>query len=648
MCGICGIAARRESVPDARLLAQMCQTIAHRGPDDQGIWLGNGIGLGIRRLSIIDVAGGHQPIHNQDETAWIVFNGEIYNFPELRQRLSERGHHFYTRTDTEVVVHAYDEWGEGFVERLNGMFAFAIWDTRTKTLLLARDRLGIKPLYYAVTADGLAFGSELKALLAIPWLARDVDVTALDDYLALEYVPSPRSIIRGVRKLEPGHTLTWHQSSGSVRTRQYWDVDLTAGEGGPDGIPLDQRVDALRAVLQECVRKELISDVPLGVFLSGGIDSSTVAAMMSRLVPGQVNSFSIGFSDPSFDESAYARQVAAHLQTNHRELILEPGMMTELVPLITQKLDEPLADASIVPTFLLARFAREHVTVALGGDGGDELFGGYPTLLAHRFAAAYQRMPAPIRNRLLPALVERLPVSLNNISVDFMLKRFVDGARYPLGERHVRWLGAFTSEQREHLLLPDVRQTLERSADEDLVAQHLTRRQLADPLNQILYLDMKMYLENDILVKVDRASMMTSLEARVPLLNVDLVEHVARLPVSLKLRGRQSKYLLKQAMRGVLPDAILARGKKGFGIPVAKWFRGPLKDLVTTTLAPDKLRREGFFDPAYVRTLLDEHLRGRRDHRKQLWTLFIFERWYERYAAPSVTTSEPVAAGTTP
>ena len=626
------------------MLDRMCRSIAHRGPDDQGIWLEGAVGLGVRRLSIIDVAGGHQPIHNQDESEWIVFNGEIYNFPQLRERLNARGHRFYTRTDTEVVIHAYDEWGERCVEELNGMFGFAIWDSRRQTLFLARDRLGIKPLYYAITPDVLAFASELKAILTIPGMRREVDLAALDDYLALEYVPSPRSIIRGIRKLPPGHTLSWRMDNGDGQLRQYWDVDLGASEREPDTVPLAQRAEELRAVLLESVRKELISDVPLGVFLSGGIDSSTVAAMMTRLTPGHVNSFSIGFSDPSFDESAHARQVAQHLGTNHRELILEPSMLTDLVPSVTENLDEPLADASIIPTYLLSRFARQHVTVALGGDGGDELFGGYPTLLAHRLARYYQRLPGVVRDRLLSPLIERLPVSMANISLDFKLKRFVDGAGYPIGERHVRWLGSFSSEERAGLLDPQLQASLEQSDRHDLVAEHLARHRLQDPLNRVLYLDMKMYLENDILAKVDRASMMASLEARVPLLNVDLVEHVARLPVSLKLRGQRSKYILKHALRGVLPDATLARGKKGFGMPVARWIRGPLKDLVLTTLAPDKLRREGFFRPTYVKTLLDDHLSGRRDNRKQLWTLFIFERWYERYAAQRPASAEPVVA----
>ncbi|TMG16911.1 MAG: asparagine synthase (glutamine-hydrolyzing) [Chloroflexi bacterium] len=644
MCGICGLAVRSGPAPDLQLLTRMCDTLVHRGPDDQGILLRDGVGLGVRRLAIIDPVGGHQPIHNEGKTTWIVFNGEIYNFPELRERLQDTGHRFYTHTDTEVIVHAYDEWGEGCVERLNGVFAFAIWDSRRGRLFLARDRLGVKPLYYALTPERLAFASELKALLSIPGLRRAVDLAALDDYLALEYVPSPRCIIAGIQKLPPGHTLTWDQVGGVACPRRYWDVDLTAGEQQPDRTPVAQHAEELRSVLLECVRKELIADVPLGVFLSGGIDSSTVTAMMTRLLPGKVHSFSIGFTDRSFDESGYAREVAAHLGTNHHEMIFETSMLTDLVPTVTQMMDEPLADASIVPTYLLSRFARESVTVALGGDGGDELFAGYPTLLAHRLAAYYQRMPAVMRDRLVPALVGRLPVSMDNISLDFKLKRFVDGAGYSVGERHARWLGSFTREQRAELLSPEVKAALDDSQPTDLVAEHLARHRFVDPLNSVLYLDMKMYLENDILVKLDRASMMASLEARVPLLNVDLVEHVARLPISLKLRGRESKFLLKRALHDVLPDRILGRGKKGFGMPVAKWLRGPLREMALAALSPEKIEREGFFQPAYVQRLLEEHLSGRKDNRKPLWTLLVFERWYDTYVAASPPVARPAFA----
>jgi asparagine synthase (glutamine-hydrolysing) len=635
MCGICGVAfTRGGQLPSPALLDRMCAVMTHRGPDDQGIVVRDGVGLAMRRLEIIDPAGGHQPIHNEDETIWIVFNGEIYNYPELATDLKRRGHRSYTRCDTEVVVHAYEEWGTGCVERLNGMFAFAIWDTRTQTVLLARDRMGIKPLYYAIADGRLSFASELKSLLVDPAIPRRIDLDALAQYLWLEYVPSPRSIFQGIQKLPPGHTLTWERWSGHHRLASYWDIDLSQSERPATGKSLDDHAAELRAVMKDSVRRELISDVPLGVFLSGGIDSSAVTAMMAELTPGNVNSFSIGFTDSSFDESTYARRVAKHLGTNHHELLLEPEMLSDLVPELTEQLDEPFGDASIVPTYLLSQFTRRHVKVALGGDGGDELFGGYPTLKAHRVAALYNRLPHVLGQGVIPAVVARLPVSLDNFSLDFMAKRFVGSTGYSLAERHLRWLGSFPPEQAP-LLSREVRAELEPEPVMQLANAYLRSQTLHDPLNQVMYLDMKLYLEGDILVKLDRASMMASLEARVPLLNVQLVEHMARIPRSLKLHGLQSKFLLKRALRGTLPAEILTRRKKGFGIPVARWVRGPLKEQFLSALAPSRISAEGLLDPSAVHALLQDHLAGRRDNRKPLWTLFMFERWYENHVSRS-------------
>jgi asparagine synthase (glutamine-hydrolysing) len=617
----------------------MSSTMVHRGPDDEGFVVRDTVGLAMRRLEIIDPPGGHQPIHNEDETIWIVFNGEIYNFPDLAGDLEARGHRFYTRTDTEVVVHAYEEWGEACVDRLNGMFGFALWDGKTRRLFLARDRMGIKPLYYAAVGRRFWFGSELKALLADPEVPRDIDLQALSDYLMLEFVPSPRSIFRHVRKVPPGHVLTWDQESGEHRLRRYWDVDLTPSEQPAARKSLDEHAEELRAVLLRSVQRELISDVPLGVFLSGGIDSSSVAAMMAQLTPGNVSSFSIGFNDPSFDESAHARRVAGHLGTNHHEQVLEPHMISDLVPSITERLDEPLADASIIPTYLLSRFTRGHVKVALGGDGGDELFAGYPTLQAHRLARYYELLPQPLHRYLVAPLVNRLPVSRDNVSFDFRAKRFVAGMGLPPAGRHITWTGSFPAAAQQELLSREVSGELADSDEPDIVATHLQNSGVRDPLNQILYLDMKLYLEGDILVKADRASMMASLEARVPLLNSEFVEHVTKLPISLKLHGLRSKYVFKHAMKDLLPADILQRRKKGFGIPVGKWVRGPLKELFLSTLAADRVGREGFFDPRAVQLLMDEHLAGRRDNRKQLWTLFMFERWYETYGSSSASVT---------
>ena len=628
MCGICGVAGGDPS-ESKDLVGRMCDSMVHRGPDDEGGIQLDGVTLGSRRLSIIDLQGGHQPIHNEDSTVWVIQNGEIYNHLELRQLLEAAGHEFTTESDTEVLAHGYEEWGESFVERLNGMFAFAILDRRRKRVLLARDRMGIKPLHYAVDGKRLVFASELKSLLCDPALRRDIDPVALDEYLALEFVPSPRSIVRGISKLPPAHTLEWWLGSGIHRLHRYWSPMLEE-ENGSRGRSLDEECEQLRAVLRESVRKELISDVPLGVFLSGGIDSSAVTAMMSQLGT-DVKSFSVGFAERSFDESRYARQVARHLGTDHHEITLEPSMLLDLIPKLPTLLDEPLGDASIIPTYLLSAFTRRHVKVALGGDGGDELFAGYPTVQAHRLAGYYNRAPRLLRKGLIEPVVGRLPVSRANLSFDFRAKRFVSGAAHPVHERHRRWMGSFTAEERTALLSSEVRDRL--AAGGHVKLAELDGAELRDPINQVLLMDMRLYLENDILVKLDRASMMASLEGRVPLLNNDFVEYATRLPLAMKLRGLRSKFLFKRALRGLLPDSILNRPKKGFGIPVADWFRGPLKEQMLSVLSPERIARKGFFDGAAVAALVGDHLSGRRDNRKQLWTLFVFELWHDGYVS---------------
>ncbi|MGH7764260.1 MAG: asparagine synthase (glutamine-hydrolyzing) [Candidatus Dormibacteraceae bacterium] len=626
MCGICGVAGG-EPAAGRELVQKMCAALAHRGPDDEGSVHLDGVTLGMRRLSIIDLQGGHQPLHNEDSNIWVVQNGEIYNHLELRDQLMAAGHSFYTQSDTEVLVHGYEQWGEDLAGRLNGMFAFAVLDRRRGAMFLARDRMGIKPLHYAIEGGRLVFASELKALLRDPALRKGVDPVALDQYLAYEFVPSPRSIVRGVGKLSPGHTLTWSIAGGTRRVHRYWAPALNE-DGTAANRSLDEECDELRSVLRESVRKELISDVPLGVFLSGGIDSSAVAAMMTQLGT-DVKSFSVGFAERSFDEAPYARQVARHLGTDHHELILEPAMLLGLIPRLPALLDEPLADASIIPTYLLSAFTRGHVKVALGGDGGDELFAGYPTMQAHRLAGYYMRAPRLLREGLVEPVVRRLPVSRDNLSFDFRARRFVGGARYPIEERHQRWMGSFAPEDRMALLCADVRREI--AGANPSPPQTTLIRDEGGGLNQVLLLDMRMYLENDILVKLDRASMMASLEGRVPMLNNDFVAYGTRLPLNMKLRGLRSKFLLKRALRGILPDSILNRPKKGFGIPVADWFRGPLKEQMLSVLSPDRIAGQGWFEPAAVSRLIDEHLTGRRDNRKQLWTLFAFELWREAY-----------------
>jgi asparagine synthase (glutamine-hydrolysing) len=631
MCGICGIVERGGPV-DTEALARMTAAIRHRGPDDDGFHVtsddaGPGVGLGFRRLSIIDVEGGHQPLSNEDRTVWIVFNGEIYNFRALRADLERRGHRFATNTDTEVIVHLYEELGPRCVEQLNGMFALAIWDDRNRRLVLARDRFGKKPLYYAETpGGGLLFGSELKALREHPQCPRELDDESLSQYLALEYVPSPRSILRGVRKVPAAHVLTWQE--GAIATERYWDLPF----GDPHDESDEELVEEFRRLFRGAVERRLMSDVPLGAFLSGGIDSSAVVAMMAELLPrGNVKTFSIGFTERSFDESSHARLVADRFGTDHHEHLFTPEAMANLLPEVAAFVDEPFADASILPTYLLSRFTREQVTVALGGDGGDELLAGYPTFPADVAARLYY-VPRVVHERLVLPLGDRLPVSTANFSLDFKVKRFLRGARLPEELRHTAWLGAFTADEQARLLVGGSRDPY---ASVRAVTADSTGR---DAVQRLVYLYARTYLEDDILVKVDRASMATSLEVRAPFLDVELVEFLGRVPSNLKLRRFQTKRLLKRAMRGVLPDEIIDRPKKGFGIPVAAWLKGEFREALQDELSPERIRRQGLFDAVEVTRLVTEHLDGRRDHRKALWALFMFQLWHRTWLEPPSPT----------
>lgn len=628
MCGFCGVLNFNGKTPVSQeTLAAMTATLQHRGPDDLGFFASGPVGLGHRRLSIIDLETGHQPLSNEDGSIWIVYNGELYNYQVIRANLEKAGHRFATLSDTEVIVHAYEEYGTDCLQVMNGMFAFALWDSRRQRLLLARDRVGIKPLYYARLPWGLVFGSEVKALLAHPRMERRLDLTALNLYLSLEYVPSPYSIFAGISKLPPGHFLVVEGSDSHLE--RYWDLEL-ANSAPSSTRSLTECTAEVRRLLHEVVKMELVADVPVGVLLSGGIDSSAVAAMMVRASDRPVPSFSVAFDDPSFDESAHARLVARHLGTEHHEFPLSAATALETLPEITAGLDEPLGDSSIIPTYCLSRFTKEHVKVALGGDGGDELFGGYSTLQAHRLADYYQRLaPGWLRRLVEPWVLEKLPVSFDNLSLDFKVRRFLRDYSLPPVVRHHRWLGSFTPEEKAGLLGPLITTGGEKVVD--LVEYHARQAGTQDPLNQVLYCDLKLYLEGDILVKVDRASMANSLEVRVPLLNRLLVEYAAHLPHSFKLRGLTTKFLLRRALKGLLPDSILHRGKKGFNVPVAKWFAGPLKPLLEEVLSPRRLKPQGLFQPDYVAAIIREHQARHQDHRKLLWTLLAFQLWYERW-----------------
>ncbi len=615
MCGICGIASTTGHV-DREALGRMTATLRHRGPDDEGSYVDEVCGLGFRRLSIVDLETGNQPLTSEDGRLQLILNGEIYNHEELRGELQDRGHRLATHSDAEVVVHLYEEVGARCVERLNGMFALALWDARERTLFLARDRLGKKPLYYAEVDGGLLFGSEPKALLAHPRCPRELDHEALGRYLALEYVPAPYSIFSGVRKLPPAHTLVWRD--GSAKVERYWSLRFNPDESRSD----EEWSLELRERLRESVRLRLMADVPLGAFLSGGIDSSSVVSLMSELAPGRVETFSIGFEDRSFDESTEARRVAEYFGTEHHEETFTPQALLDVLPDVVDWLDEPFADPSILPTHLLSRFTRQSVTVALGGDGSDELLAGYPTFPADRLARFY-RVPRALHERIVLPLAERLPPSAEDFSLEFKLKRFLRGMSVPEEVRHPAWLGSFGPEAQRALLL---------SPAGDPYRELRGRPTDGDRLAGLIELYATTYLPDDILTKVDRASMACSLEVRAPFLDYTLVEFLGRVPSRLKLRRLETKVLLKRAMAGRLPEGIAERRKKGFGIPLARWLRGPLRERLLDELSPARLDRQGIFVPAEVERLVGEHLSGRRSHHKELWTLLVFQLWHRRWA----------------
>jgi asparagine synthase (glutamine-hydrolysing) len=632
VCGICGVVGRE--LVDRDALVAMTRTLVHRGPDDEGIHierLGDvAVGLGFRRLSIIDLASGNQPIANEDGSIKVVLNGEIYNFRELREELVAKGHTFRTGSDVETVVHLYEEDADNFVTRLNGMFALALWDSTREQLTLARDRFGKKPLYYAEVGEKLLFGSELKALQRHPECPSEIDFGSLCRYLALEYVPAPRSIVEGVRKLPGAHMLRWR--SGRTTISRYWDLTFSQPARTRS---VDDYARELREQLRAAVRRRLVSDVPLGAFLSGGIDSSSVVAMMAEALPaGALKTFSIGFHEASFDESAHARRVARHFGTDHHEEVFTPGVLVDVIPAMVDILDEPFGDASVLPTYVLSRFTREYVTVALGGDGADELLAGYPTFSAEKVARAY-RVPRLLHENGVIPIVDRLPVSTDNFSVDFKLKRFVHGAARRQEIRHPVWLGSFDEANQQAVLnrLP------EDPYDEVRRAYASSRATARNWLERSIYQYAATYLQDDILVKVDRASMACSLEVRAPFLDVELAEFLGEVPASLKLHRLDTKHLLKRAMSQLLPPEIAERPKKGFGIPVAAWFKNELREPLLDELSPARLRAQGIFEPVEVGRLIDDHLSGRRDNRKQLWTLFVFQLWHRRWSRDHSTDS---------
>jgi len=629
MCGITGWAnldARALPSEGAEeLLRSMCDRMTHRGPDSEGYLIDEGVALGIRRLAIIDLITGDQPAFSEDHTVAVVLNGEIYNYRELRADLETRGHTFRSASDTEVLPHLYEEYGRDMVQHLNGMFAFALWDDQRRRLFIARDRFGEKPLYWGVFDRTLLFASEPKVLLAHPAVRPDLNLNALRQYLSFDYVPAPLSIYEGINKLPAAHHLTLED--GRVEVQRYWQLSYQTRQPAPT---VADAAAQLQELLQDSVQMRLVSDVPLGVLLSGGIDSSMVTALAVRASSETVKTFSIAFAEGSFDESQYARRVAQYLGTDHHEERFSATLAANLVGEIGAWMDEPMSDPSLVPTYLLSRFTRKHVTVALGGDGGDEIFAGYPMYFGHRMARAYQIIPRFLRNGIVERMVNALPVKTKNLSFDYRARRFVAASHYDEVARHHVWFGSFTPDDQDLLLSDEVRATSDGEIYRD------ARRMFAEcdstDLTECMQsLDTQLYLAEDILTKVDRASMAVSLEVRAPYLDPRVAEFAASLPSRYKLHGYTSKYILKRAAKGLVPSFVWRRGKKGFGVPIAKWLKGELRPLSRDLLSPERLRRGGLFNPDYVAKLQDEHERGVANHRKLLWTLLSFELWRESF-----------------
>jgi asparagine synthase (glutamine-hydrolysing) len=625
MCGIAGIVGTQSNyLADADDIHRMCQTIVHRGPDDEGIYASGRVGLGMRRLSIIDLSSGHQPIHNEDNTVWVVFNGEIYNFPELRRQLETRGHRFYTNTDTEVIVHLYEERGADCVHSLRGMFAFALWDEKQQRLLLARDRFGKKPLHYAFDRERLLFGSEIKTLFAVTPELAEVDREGLLNFFYFGYIPDPLTAFTQIKKLPPGHLLEF--ANGNIQVRQYWNLP---NQGTNEPPSEEECLDELESRLAEAVRIRLMSDVPLGALLSGGVDSSTIVALMARASSRKIKTFSIGFAQQDFDEAVHARAVAERFGTEHHELLVEPDI-EQTVDELTRLMEEPFGDSSMVPTYHVCRMARRYVTVTLAGDGGDELFAGYDrykSYLHRRWLRVPFVMGGWYRNRIHPRSLTQ-----------WRGRRFLFNLSLPYRDRYldeISLLPACVRERslfsRDFLAWADVQ-----TSPYDRFRHYFEDRSEPDPLSEVLHLDAKTYLPGDILTKVDRMSMATSLEVRAPLLDHCFAEWAAGLSTRWKMRFGQSKYILKKlAERLGVPHQVLYRRKQGFSMPLVHWFRQKPQPALMDILLEPKTVQRGYFNPSEIQRRLLEHQRGIRDRSWELWHLMIFELWHRNFLEPA-------------
>lgn len=629
MCGICGLIGQA----DKEKLSSMLGTISHRGPDDEGTYIsktitGETLGLGHRRLSIIDLSkAGHQPMSSIDGQIWLTFNGEIYNYLDLRNDLISRGHKFRSNTDSEVIIAAYQEWGEQCVIRLNGMFAFAIWDNYLQKLFIARDRLGIKPVYYAQTKDGFAFASEIKALLALD-LPREIDLSSLHQYLTFLWVPDPKTLFKNIYKLPPAHYLTYQQ--GELETVEYWDIKFNEDHRYTEEYWAESLLESLR----NSTKSQLVSDVPLGAFLSGGVDSSSIVALMQQETGKQVNTYTIGFTseDLSYDvipdDVKYARKVGELFKTNYHEAILKPEVF-DLLPKLIWHMDEPIADPAIITSFLICRAARETLTVLLSGMGGDEIFSGYPRHLAVKIAEFYNLIPQPISSSIVSALPASKPGMFNAIFRN--LHKLAKSANLPFQAQYLGYGTYFTNEEKQKVYSQDLRQQTKNFNAYEKHEHFFNRVKTEHWVNQMLYIDTKLFLPCLNLTYTDKTSMATSLEVRVPFLDHELVEMSARIPAELKLRGFTRKYILKRALKGLLPDSIIYRKKAGFSAPLRAWLRRDFASLVEDLLSESRLKTRGFFDPVEVKRVIDANKQGKEDNSLKIFQLLTFEMWYQRF-----------------
>lgn len=628
MCGIAGILQLDGSSPSRDILEKMTRTLSHRGPDGEGFYLQGPIGLGHRRLSIIDLSdAGHQPMCNEDGSIWIIFNGEIYNFIQIRTVLISRGHVFTSDTDTEAILHAYEEWGMECLKKFNGMFAFALWDSRRGYLWLVRDRLGIKPLFYCQLPGALLFGSEIKAILEHPQVTRQMDLKALAYFLGLNYTPAPFTLFDAVKQILPGHYAV-AGTDGKFDMTEYWDLHYQEDHSRKSE---QDYLDEFDQLLEDSVKLRLVSDVPFGSFLSGGIDSSTVSYWMAKNLQEPLKTFTIGFDEPSFDELEYARITAKNIGADHHERIIQADA-AEILPQIIWHAEEPTADSSMVAVYYLSQMTREKVTMVQSGDGGDEILAGYETYQASLFHEKFLKLPEFLRQKIIRPLVNSLPVSDTKVSLDTKIRRFISGANIKGEDVHGTWRIIFAPSEREELLEPVWQDADSHHDFLELYRQYFAKCDAKLPLNRMLYVDTRFYLPNDMLVKVDRMSMAHSLEAREPLLDYRLVEFVASVPPELKLKNHyQKKYLLKRAMQTRLPREIVYRKKAGFNVPNARWIKGELKPLVLEALSESSVRKMGFLDPSAVHQVLQQHFAGEADNSHKIWGLLTLSLWWQRF-----------------